>query len=138
MSLLLMSTGVVTAVPLLLFGAAATRIPLTWVGLLQYVAPVLQFVIGVAVYDEPMPASRWIGFCLVWIALLILAIDSAVGRPSRRDCRRTSSSRKAPQRLTDRRAVRQSWPIARVCGQPAREITASQSDSSAAFAGPVR
>jgi chloramphenicol-sensitive protein RarD len=61
---------------LLLFGAAATRIPLSWVGLLQYVAPILQFVIGVAIYQEPMPASRWIGFALVWAALMILAVDS--------------------------------------------------------------
>ena len=76
MNLLLISTGVVTAVPLLLFGAAATRIPLSWVGLLQYVAPILQFVIGVAIYQEPMPASRWIGFALVWIALMILVVDS--------------------------------------------------------------
>jgi chloramphenicol-sensitive protein RarD len=76
LDLLLVSTGVVTAIPLLLFGAAATRIPLTWVGLLQYVAPVLQFLIGVAVYNEPMPASRWVGFALVWTALVILAADS--------------------------------------------------------------
>jgi chloramphenicol-sensitive protein RarD len=77
MSLLLASTGLVTVVPLLLFGAAATRIPLTWIGLLQYTAPVLQFLIGVLVYDEPMPASRWVGFTLVWCALLMLAVDSA-------------------------------------------------------------
>jgi chloramphenicol-sensitive protein RarD len=76
MDLLLLSLGLVTAVPLLLFGAAATRIPLTWVGLLQYTAPVLQFLIGVFVYDEPMPLSRWIGFALVWIALVVLAVDS--------------------------------------------------------------
>lgn len=85
MDLLLMSTGAVTAVPLLLFGAAATRIPLSWVGLLQYVAPVLQFLIGVAVYHEPMPASRWIGFGLVWIALLVLAVDSVAAVRRGRD-----------------------------------------------------
>lgn len=73
---LLASLGVVTAVPLLMFGAAATRIPLTWIGLLQYTAPVLQFLIGVVIYDEPMPASRWIGFALVWSALVILAVES--------------------------------------------------------------
>jgi chloramphenicol-sensitive protein RarD len=85
MSLLLASTGLVTVVPLLLFGAAATRIPLTWIGLLQYSAPVLQFLIGVVVYDEPMPASRWAGFSLVWCALIVLAADSLFafrrGRP---------------------------------------------------------
>lgn len=73
---LLATLGVITAVPLLLFGAAATRIPLTWIGLLQYSAPVLQFLIGVFVYDEPMPASRWFGFALVWVALVVLAVDS--------------------------------------------------------------
>jgi chloramphenicol-sensitive protein RarD len=73
---LLATTGVVTAVPLLFFGAAATRIPLTWIGLLQYSAPVVQLAIGVVVYDEPMPTSRLIGFSLVWSALAILAIDS--------------------------------------------------------------
>jgi chloramphenicol-sensitive protein RarD len=72
---LLATTGLVTAIPLLFFGAAATRIPLTWIGLLQYSAPVIQFLIGVVVYDESMPASRWIGFSLVWVALVLLAID---------------------------------------------------------------
>jgi chloramphenicol-sensitive protein RarD len=78
MTLLLASTGLVTVVPLLLFGAAATRIPLTWIGLLQYTTPVLQFAIGVFILDEPMPASRWIGFALVWSALVVLAVDSLV------------------------------------------------------------
>lgn len=73
---LLTTTGLVTAIPLLFFGAAATRIPLTWIGLLQYTAPVLQFLIGVTIYHEPMPASRLIGFSLVWAALAILAVDS--------------------------------------------------------------
>ena len=77
MTLLLVSTGVVTIVPLLLFSAAATRIPLTWIGLLQYTTPVLQFATGVFLLNEPMPASRWIGFSLVWIALVVLAVDSA-------------------------------------------------------------
>jgi len=78
MAVLLASLGVITVVPLLFFGASATRIPLTWIGLLQYTAPVLQFLIGVYVYNEPMPASRWIGFALVWSALVILAIDSLI------------------------------------------------------------
>ena len=78
MAVLLASLGVVTVVPLLFFGASATRIPLTWIGLLQYTAPVLQFLIGVYVYNEPMPASRWIGFALVWSALVVLAIDSLI------------------------------------------------------------
>ncbi|MDH5278956.1 MAG: EamA family transporter RarD, partial [Actinomycetota bacterium] len=73
---LLVSTGIVTAIPLLFFGAAAIRIPLSWLGLLQYSAPVLQFLIGVVVYDEPMPPSRWIGFGLVWAALLLITVES--------------------------------------------------------------
>jgi chloramphenicol-sensitive protein RarD len=77
---LMVSTGVVTAVPLLFFGAAAIRIPLSWLGLLQYSAPVLQFLIGVAVYDEPMPASRWFGFALVWAALVLVTVESLLAR----------------------------------------------------------
>lgn len=68
--------GVFTAVPLMLFGAAAYRIPLTTVGLLQYLAPTLQFLIGVAVNSEPMPASRLAGFALVWVALAVFTVDA--------------------------------------------------------------
>ena len=75
-SLLLTTTGVATAIPLLFFAAAARRIPLSVIGLLQYLAPVLQFVTGVFLFDEPMPASRWIGFTLVWAALVMLTFDS--------------------------------------------------------------
>ncbi len=74
-SLLLVSTGLVTAVPLLLFAAAARRVPLTTLGLLQYLAPVIQLLIGLLVYDEPMPASRLAGFALVWVALALLTVD---------------------------------------------------------------
>jgi len=73
---LLSTTGLVTAVPLLLFGAAATRIPLSWIGLLQYSTPTIQLLIGVFVYDEAMSATQLIGFSLVWTALVILAVDS--------------------------------------------------------------
>jgi chloramphenicol-sensitive protein RarD len=75
-ALLLASAGPVTAVPLLLFAAAARRVPLTALGLLQYLAPVLQFATGVLVYDEPMPASRLAGFALVWLALVVLTGDT--------------------------------------------------------------
>ena len=68
--------GVFTAVPLMLFGAAAFRIPLTTVGLLQYLAPTLQFLIGVLIYSEPMPASRLAGFALVWVALTVFTVDA--------------------------------------------------------------
>jgi len=75
---LLASTGVVTAVPLLFFGAAAIRVPLVWLGLMQYVTPTIQFGIGVGVDHEPMPASRWLGFGLVWSALALIAVEALV------------------------------------------------------------
>lgn len=75
-TLLLMGTGVVTAIPLLLFAAGARRMPLTVLGLLQYLAPVLQFAVGVAVRHEPMPPARIIGFGLVWVALVVLTVDA--------------------------------------------------------------
>ncbi len=67
--------GVVTVLPLLLFGAAAGRLPLTMVGLLQFLSPIVIFLIAVLVFREPMPAERWIGFFLVWCALLIFVFD---------------------------------------------------------------
>lgn len=69
---LLVSLGVVTAVPLLLFGTAATRIPLSMLGLLQYLTPTLQLLCGVLVLGEPLPPDRLAGFVLVWIALAVL------------------------------------------------------------------
>jgi chloramphenicol-sensitive protein RarD len=73
--LLLMASGVVTALPLLLFSASVTRVPLTVIGMLQYLAPVLQFLVGLVIVGEAMPASRWIGFGLVWLALAVLSAD---------------------------------------------------------------
>lgn len=72
---LLASTGVVTALPLLLFAAAARRIPLVTIGLLQFVAPVLQFIAGLWL-GEPMTGGRWAGFAVVWLALAVLVADS--------------------------------------------------------------
>jgi chloramphenicol-sensitive protein RarD len=72
---LLAATGVVTAVPLLLFGAAATRVPLTTLGLLQYLAPTLQLLIGVVVQDEAFGAAQVGGFVLVWLALGVFTAD---------------------------------------------------------------
>ena len=81
----MLSAGVVTAVPLLMFAAGTRRLPLVAVRLAQYLTPVLQFVIGVAILGEPMPLERWIGFALVWVALLILSVDMVrAGRASRR------------------------------------------------------
>jgi chloramphenicol-sensitive protein RarD len=74
--------GVVTAVPLLLFAGAARRLPLTTIGLTQYLTPIIQFLIGVLLLHEAMPPARFVGFVLVWIALVVLAIDGF--RQSRR------------------------------------------------------
>ena len=84
--LLLASAGVVTAVPLLFFAAAARRVQLSVLGLLQYLTPVLQFLLGVLVYEEPMPASRLVGFALIWTALALLTYDGL--RHRRRAARR--------------------------------------------------
>ncbi|MCL3863197.1 EamA family transporter RarD [Actinotalea sp. K2] len=82
--LALVASGVITAVPLLLFGGAARRLPLSVVGMLQYLAPTLQFAIGVLVFAEQMPAARWWGFALVWVALVILTTDGLrAGRADR-------------------------------------------------------
>ncbi|AWS40084.1 EamA family transporter RarD [Streptosporangium sp. 'caverna'] len=75
-AMLLVGAGVITAVPLLCFTSAAIRVPLTLMGLLQYIAPVLQFLVGVFVAHEVMPPSRWIGFAIVWIALSLFTWDS--------------------------------------------------------------
>ena len=82
--LLLASAGLVTAAPLLLFGAAARRVPLVTIGLLQFVTPVLQLLCGVLLLGETMQTSRWIGFGIVWIALLVLAFDSIQSVRTRR------------------------------------------------------
>ena len=75
-SLLFLSTGVVTAVPLICFGAAATRVSMVTLGLLQYLAPIIQFSLGVLYFHEDMPAGRWIGFVLVWIALVMFTVEA--------------------------------------------------------------
>jgi chloramphenicol-sensitive protein RarD len=74
--LLLAGLGVVTAVPLLLFATAATRIPLALLGLLQYVTPTMQLLCGVVLLDEDLPPERLVGFVLVWLALTVLATDA--------------------------------------------------------------
>jgi chloramphenicol-sensitive protein RarD len=74
--LFLIGAGVVTAIPLLMFASAAKQIPLTIVGLLQYIAPTLQFLIGVFIYKEPFDQAHFIGFAIVWLALIIFAVES--------------------------------------------------------------
>jgi len=84
-TLLVLSAGAVTAIPLLLFASAARRLPLVYIGLTQYLAPVLQFIVGVVLLHEAMPTSRWLGFGLVWLALIVLTADMlAAGRAARR------------------------------------------------------
>jgi chloramphenicol-sensitive protein RarD len=75
-TVLLVSLGVVTAVPLLLFAAAASRVPLSTMGLMQYLTPTLQFVIGLVVGHEAMSTGRWVGFVIVWLALVVFSADS--------------------------------------------------------------
>ena len=75
LTLLLISAGAVTAIPLLLFNGSTNRLPFTTIGLLQYITPTLQFSIGVWVLNEDMPTARWVGFLIIWAALVTLAID---------------------------------------------------------------
>ena len=75
-ALLLTTTGIVTAIPLMMFGAAAIRVSLVSLGLLQYLAPIIQFALGVFLFHEDMPASRWAGFGLVWVALVIFTVEA--------------------------------------------------------------
>jgi len=85
--LLMASTGLVTCVPLLAFAAAAQQLPLSVLGLLQYLTPVIQFLLGVFWFAEPMPAYRWVGFVLVWSALIVFTADAM------RQARRSSFAR---------------------------------------------
>ena len=75
LTILLMSAGAVTAIPLLLFNGSTNRLPFTTIGLLQYITPTLQFSVGVWVRHEDMPTARWVGFLIIWVALTALAID---------------------------------------------------------------
>ena len=75
LTLLLMSAGAITAIPLLLFNGSTNRLPFTTIGLLQYITPTLQFSIGVWVLNEDMPKARWAGFFIIWVALVALTLD---------------------------------------------------------------
>jgi len=79
-ALLLCSAGIVTAVPLICFGAAATRVSMVTLGLLQYLAPILQFALGVFYFHEDMPAGRLVGFMLVWVALVMFTYEANAHR----------------------------------------------------------
>ena len=68
--------GIMTAIPLILFGTAAENLPLSWIGFMQFMTPSIQFVLGLTVFKEQMSPARWVGFILVWLALLILTSDA--------------------------------------------------------------
>jgi len=67
--------GVMTAVPLILFGVAAKHLPLSWIGFMQYLTPTIQFLLAIFIFKEDMPATRWLGFVLVWVGLAVLSAD---------------------------------------------------------------
>ena len=95
---LLVLAGVVTAVPLLLFAAAARRIPLVTIGLLQFVTPVLQLLAGVLVLGEHVSGRLWVGFGIVWVALAVLSYDSLTHtRRTRRAMRRAAPDPDCPE-----------------------------------------
>ncbi|WP_433389278.1 EamA family transporter RarD [Micromonospora sp. KLBMP9576] len=90
-TLLLVSAGAATAIPLLLFAGAANRLPLTGLGMIQYIAPILQLGCGVLIFHEPMPPARLAGFALVWAALIVFTVDAV--RHSRRNRRAGTPAR---------------------------------------------
>jgi chloramphenicol-sensitive protein RarD len=67
--------GFLTAIPLILFGVAAKHLPLSWIGFMQYLTPIIQFILGITYFHEAMPAARWVGFALVWLGLSVLSVD---------------------------------------------------------------
>lgn len=81
---LMVSSGVLTAIPLLLFAAAAQRLPMVTMGLLFYLTPIMQMTWGVLVGHEPMPPARWLGFALIWIALAVFSVDAVLRTRSAR------------------------------------------------------
>ena len=95
-ALLMASAGVVTAVPLLLFGAATRRLSLTTVGVLQYLTPTLQLLLGVLVIGEAVPGPRWVGFALIWTALVVFTLDAV------RTGRRPAAEVAAPEPVATR------------------------------------
>lgn len=82
--LLLVSAGITTAIPLLLFAEAARRIPLVTIGLIQFITPVLQLVVSVTLLGEHLSPERWVGFAIVWVALAFLTVDSVRSARRRR------------------------------------------------------
>jgi chloramphenicol-sensitive protein RarD len=111
---LLLACGLVTAVPLIFFGMSATRLPLSTIGLMQYVAPIFQFLIGILYFHERMPAERWAGFLLVWAALVLLTWDAL------------HTARRAHVRLAAAAAVAAANPPAAPAAGPRPEAAADR------------
>jgi chloramphenicol-sensitive protein RarD len=100
---LLVAAGAVTAIPLLFFAGAANRIPLTGLGMLQYIAPILQLGCGVLIFHEPMPPAHLAGFALVWVALTVFTVDGlrhARDRPTRQLLGAYEDGRRSPEPAT--------------------------------------
>ncbi|WP_418958514.1 EamA family transporter RarD [Streptomyces tritici] len=116
---LLAATGIVTAAPLVCFGAAAIRVPLSTLGLLQYLAPVFQFSLGVLYFHEAMPPERWAGFSLVWLALTVLTWDALrTARKSRAEAARLAAA--AAQAVAEERASTAEQGFSTPSAQPGR------------------
>ncbi|WP_327163664.1 EamA family transporter RarD [Streptomyces zaomyceticus] len=118
---LLAATGIVTAVPLVCFGAAAIRVPLSTLGLLQYLAPTFQFLLGILYFHEAMPPERWAGFALVWLALTILTWDAL--RTARR-------SRAAVEAAKATAAAEESVAMAAAAGGSAPSVVVASASTS--------
>ena len=94
---LIVGTGLITVLPLLCFGGAATRIPLSTLGLMQYLTPTVQFILGLVVFGEPMPLMRWFGFGLIWLALVLFTVETLRNRRRvRADSAATPTPTRAP------------------------------------------
>ncbi|MCW5254616.1 EamA family transporter RarD [Streptomyces sp. SHP 1-2] len=114
---LLAATGVITAIPLVCFGAAAIRVPLSTLGLLQYLAPVFQFLLGITYFGESMRPERWAGFALVWLALALLTWDALrTARRSARALRARTAAAGATEPAPGGAAAREGDVVA--CGVP--------------------
>jgi chloramphenicol-sensitive protein RarD len=125
---LLAATGVVTALPLVCFGAAAIRVPLSTLGLLQYLAPVFQFLLGIVYFHEAMPPERWAGFALVWLALALLTGDAL------RTAHRQRLALSAARSTASPTAGGGTTPAAGTAGGPAPAVHGAGTTSAAATA----
>ncbi|MFK8847450.1 EamA family transporter RarD [Streptomyces sp. Ac-502] len=126
-TLLLMGCGVATALPLIAFGAAAVRLPLTVLGMLQYLAPTFQFALGLLVFHEEMPAERWAGFGLVWLALVLLTYDAV--RTARSARTALATARKTAREVVGETAAALTPATAAQAAQPARTAAARPAPS---------